>query len=508
VIINQGNTDPEGENKSMRWVAIAIIFSTSLAVATTAQEKSNSNKGKKIGASSVVVDGKKDSATPTKRKVIGASAVIVDAPPPVTTPEAVKALPPPPPNLSRLSIFTNAPLATVTVNKKSYRTNDKGVVPESLDLKPGATTITVEHPDFLSQTETLTLVKGKSLPYSIALVSRYGQIRLGGIPEDAQILLDEQAVTASRDGETILLTRITTGQHTLRISHPDYLTRQESLEVKPGEDTVDAKGLELALADLVVEALPGAEVYVDNELRGKVLPDGTLSITAIKPGERQLRVVKNGYIEQKLTTTLAVGSRKLAVNILPIPNSGEFFDPFNSGLSRWDAPAAWRVEGAKMIVQGPRQIGTPKGGVFRDFDGQFSVKLVNGKGVAWTIHLQGNNYYLFYLSGPQGRFPRQLRSYIVQNNQLDLEKCHNAVSTDIVRLTNNDIYTIRLRVRGNRIETFIKPETGSDAGTENPLDVFIDEANLWTYGNVGFVALDGEEVLVDDVGIKPLEATR
>jgi hypothetical protein len=159
-------------------------------------------------------------------------------------------------------------------------------------------------------------------------------------------------------------------------------------------------------------------------------------------------------------------------------------------------------------VQGPRQIGTPKGGVFRDFDGQFSVKLVNGKGVAWTIHLQGNNYYLFYLSGPQGRFPRQLRSYIVQNNQLDLEKCHNAVSTDIVRLTNNDIYTIRLRVRGNRIETFIKPETGSDAGTENPLDVFIDEANLWTYGNVGFVALDGEEVLVDDVGIKPLEATR
>src|SRR5205823_1028187 len=105
----------------------------------------------------------------------------------------------------------------------------------------------------------------------------------------------------------------------------------------------------------------------------------------------------------------------------------------------------------------------------------------------------------------QGKFRGQLRTYICQEGKLDLNNFQNSASTDVVKLTKDDIYTISIKARGNKIETYIKPESGPDAGTEFPLDVFIDEKNQYFYGNIGFCSVDGEEMLIDDVGIKPIE---
>jgi hypothetical protein len=486
--------------KNVKFLLTAILI---ISCAFASVSANMQDQGKKKIRSSGAVAGEEEKEGKKTKVTFGKTGAVVGG-----GDEEVKAPPPPPPSLSRIAIVS-VPDADVVVNSKHYRTDSKGVVRQAVDLRPGAATIIVRHPDYEEKTEKVVLKQGQSIVQRIDLISKYGEIKLGGIPEKAQVFIDglDKTADVQREGEEITLVRVPKGVRKLKVTHPDYITREDELEVKPGEQLADAKGLALALADLTVHSLPGAEIYIDNEPRGKVLPDGSFVVTGIKPGERSIRIVKDGYVEKKLVEKLAVGIKEINVKIQPIPNSGEFFDAFNAGLNRWEAPAEWKVEGAKLVLRGSSQIGFPKGGNFRDLDGQFSVRMANGKGIAWTLHLQGNtkNYYLFYLCGPKGKFPGQFRTYICREGKFDLNNFQNSVPTSIVTITDKDIYTVRISVRGNKVETFIKPETGPEAGGEQPLDVFIDESNLFTYGNIGFTTIDGEETIIDDVGIKPVE---
>lgn len=491
------------------------IFSALLLVTlltTTGFAAGDKGQGKtKIGASGGVSDNEDKKPEDKKPKVkIGATGAVKDAEK-VDNPTKVAPPPPPPPSLSRIAITTNAPNAEVLVNNKRYKADINGIVRDTIDLKPGTANITVQHPDFEPKTETISLKKGEGIVHHVPLISKYGEIKLGGIPPEAKLFIDNQELTADkfqRDGVDVLIGRIPVGARKLKITHPDYITREENIEFKPGDELVDAKGLVLATSDLTVHSVAGAEVYIDGENKGKVLPDGNVVINGIKPGEREIRLVKDGYQEAKLKESLLIGAKELAIKLMPIPNSGEFFDPFNSGLNRWDSPSDWKIENAKLIVKGNSKLGFPKNANFRDFDAQFSLKMVNGKGIAWAMRIQGGgkNYYLFYLAGPQSNTPNQLRTYICRDGKLELNNYQNSVSTAVVTLTPKDIYTVRLKVRGNKMETFIKPETGPEAGREQPLDVFIDETNQLTYGNIGFSTINGEEAIIDDFGIKPIES--
>jgi hypothetical protein len=420
----------------------------------------------------------------------------------------VKPPPPPPPALSRIVIYTNAIDAEVLVNKKVFKAN-KGITP-FIDLPPGHAKFEIKHPDFDPLALDLLLEKGKAKTEKIDLVSKYGDLKLGGIPEGAQIFIDDQELTASakRDGEELTLNRLPRGKRKLKITHPDYITREEDTEIKAGELIADAAGMVLATADLTVTSTPGAEIYVDAESKGKVLPAGKIVINGIKPGEREIKVVKDGYEEKKLIQKLAIGAADLTVKLIPVPNTGEFFEPFNNGLALWDAPTDWKVdEKSKLHVQGPSKLGLPKKGNFRDLDGQFTLKMLNGKGLAWALRVNGGgkNYYLFHLSGPKGKTPNMFRTYICQDGNLDLTKFAQSIKVNTVTLSPDYFYSLRIVARGNKIETFIKPNQGPEAGTEIPLDVFTDESNTFTYGNIAFTTIDGEEAMVDDVGIKPVE---
>src|SRR6185369_5761840 len=139
-----------------------------------------------------------------------------------------------------------------------------------------------------------------------------------------------------------------------------------------------------------------------------------------------------------------------------------------------EAPKEWKVENIKggdwLIVQGSTKLGFPRDTTYRDFDAEFTFQMPNGKGIAWAVRVQGanyNDYYLFYLSGPNGKFRNQLRTYIVKNGQFDLSKPEPTPVDCLVKLTPDYIYTIRIEARGNKIDTAIKPETGPpDKGPE------------------------------------------
>ncbi|MBI4850901.1 MAG: hypothetical protein HY819_03645 [Acidobacteria bacterium] len=495
---------------------IKLIFSLILIFSLTNFASAEpSRQGKKIGASGSGTAEKNSNTTgkETKPKVIGASGSgKTEDTPTVTKNVLTQPPPPPPPTLSRIAIVTNAPNAEIFINnaKKPYKADDEGIVPQLIDLKPGTVTLIAKHPDFDEQKLELVLEKGKAKTEKVNLISKYGDIKLGGIPEGAQVFIDgeEKTSIAKREGEELTLSRISRGVRKLKITHPDYITREEDLEIKAGELIADANGLVLATADLNLTSTPGAEIYVDAESKGKVLPSGKIVVNGIKPGEREIKVVKDGYEEKKIVQKLIIGSQDLAVKLVPIPNTGEFFEPFNNGLTQWNAPTDWKVdEKAKLHVQGVSKLGYPKKGIFRDLDGQFTVKMLNGKGLAWALRVtgEGKNYYLFHLSGPKGKTPNMMRTYICQDGNLDLSKFAQSIKVNTVTLSPDYFYSIRISVRGNKIETFIKPNQGPEAGTEIPLDVFIDESNTFTYGNIAFTTVDGEETMIDDVGIKPVE---
>ena len=69
-------------------------------------------------------------------------------------------------------------------------------------------------------------------------------------------------------------------------------------------------------ADLVVKALPGADVYLDGGLKGQTAPSGELMITGLKPGTHSLRVSLQSRqpFEQKID--LAAGQSRQVVATL------------------------------------------------------------------------------------------------------------------------------------------------------------------------------------------------
>jgi hypothetical protein len=462
-----------------------------------------------------------------------------------------KVLPTPPPDKAFLLIASPVPFAEVIINNTSkLKTNEKGNIVNPISLKVTKANVVFRHPDYHELSETVDLSFGKTKLLDLTPISKYGTVVLNGIPEQAKITIDgadPQAATTKRqvvDGqegagidknlkiEKATFARIPTGKHKLKIEHPDYKEWVLEMDVKPGEqkDNFIAPSLELVVAQLnvkpkagAISALAGATIYVDDKEGGQVSPDGTLLVDNIRykktDNKYVIRVVKNGYLEHKEEMALAIGPNPFEVLLKPIPNSKQLSEYFNSGLGKWrtedgtEAPKDWKIENVKggdwLVVQGAPKLGFPKDLNYRDFNAEFMFQMPNAKGIAWAVRVQGakyNDYYLFYLSGPQGKFPNQFRTYVSRNGVIDLSKPDQPPVQSIVKLSSEYIYTIRIEARGNTINTSIKPETGPDAkGRMYPICTFMDEGRPLLYGNIGFRTISGEIFMVKNLFVDPIE---
>jgi hypothetical protein len=178
--------------------------------------------------------------------------------------------------------------------------------------------------------------------------------------------------------------------------------------------------------------------------------------------------------------------------------SPEFVDEFTGGAGLWNAPKSWQASPGKLKVQGPG-VGLVKDSSFKDFRMEFDLIFGNGKGAVWVLRAQDEKtYYLFQLTGPNASSPNIFQSFIYQNGQVKPMK--------LFRVPENlgvpgDKFHIIIEAKGPEIKHFIQVKSNPKATQPQPFSVTTD--NTFSHGQIGFGTKDGEEFIVQFVGIIP-----
>jgi hypothetical protein len=189
--------------------------------------------------------------------------------------------------------------------------------------------------------------------------------------------------------------------------------------------------------------------------------------------------------------------------VSPTPlTSIEFSEEFLN-LNRWKTPpAGWTItKQGRLLIESQPQIGFASGTNYADFDMNFHLQLENAAGAAWALRVQpdGVNYYLFYLSGPEGQYTNRFLTYVVHDNRISPTDFKSSVPV-IVKLSAGGQYEINIRAEKGRITHTITP---ADTGMLTNLGDYSDPDNTFTSGSVGFRTFGIEKFSVDDLFIRP-----
>lgn len=377
-------------------------------------------------------------------------------------------------------------------------------------MTPGSYKLSVTHPDYNPFSTTITIERGKPTTVTPELLSKYGTVMIGGLPTGVSVWFDDRQIASKLDDQGRLwLPRLPVGEHKIKFSAPGYDEWLiEKLIIKPGETLPLTAKMPLATVALIVKARPQARVYLNDEEKGIVQPDGSLSIPNLPPGTYQMRVLLDGYdtLEKSLSLTLDRRHLVEAVELAPVAESSEATDNFRQELSKWSpAPKTWKVEKGSLRLSGDAvalfkdATETRPSNVYRDFRWDFDVSFGNGKGAAWIVRAKDRqNYYLFELiTSKSGQPRRALNFYLCRNGKLELKD-----SRDVVEKIEkpNDSFHITVIATGNQFAHTIS--IASNPGTEaQPLGTFTD--NTFAYGGIGFQAVNGIEMIVRSFVVIP-----
>ncbi len=348
----------------------------------------------------------------------------------------------------------------------------------------------------------------------LKLTAQFAALKLVNLPEAAQVLIDDQPrATADKSGN-VTIADLAPGKHKLTIRHPEYDEFNNELgSVEAGTQLSYPRLPLVKVARLLVQTQPGALVMIDGALKGKAEADGKVLIKyeLDQASEHSISIVLLGYQDWVTRELIKPGAKTISAKMEPIITSAGVSDTFDD-LSLWNAPPGWKLTPVKMpngkdnrkLTVSGEQSGSPKGTIYRDFDALFEVRLNDGKGATWTMKIDksGRNYYLFHLAGPKSDTPKKFYTYLVKDGQLTQVSTPIPVIAD---LNQKDSYTIRLAVRGYKIQHWI---ISNATGEENDLGIYTDISdtkNTYLYGTFGFRALHGETFTIDDFSIQPMK---
>ncbi|HZS05359.1 MAG TPA: carboxypeptidase-like regulatory domain-containing protein [Blastocatellia bacterium] len=363
-----------------------------------------------------------------------------------------------------------------------------------------------------------TSAAGKSVPLAasatvrLKLTAQFAALKLVNLPEAAQVFIDDQLKTTADKTGSVTIADLAPGKHKLTIRHPEYDEFSNELGNLAAGDLLSYPSLPLVkVARLTVQTMPGALVMIDGALKGKAEADGKVLIKyeLDKASEHSISIALLGYQDWVTREMLTPGAKNITAKLEPIVTSAGVSDTFDD-LSLWSAPASWKLAPVKMpngrdnrkLTVSGEQLGVPKGTLYRDFDGLFEIRLNDGRGATWAMRIDksGRNYYLFHLAGPKSETPKKFYTYLVKDGQMTQVSTPIPVIAD---LNQKDSYTIRLSVRGHRIQHWI---VSNSTGEENDLGIYTDISdtkNSYLYGTFGFRSLKGETFTVDDFSIQP-----
>jgi hypothetical protein len=264
--------------------------------------------------------------------------------------------------------------------------------------------------------------------------------------------------------------------------------------------------LERAAVELVVVTEAGATVYVDNVERGTVPADGLLRVPDVTPGKREVKITKPGFLDGVVVGEYHVGAPvRVEVSLAPEPSSKAISEDFEIGLGKWSRPASgFAADNGELVVGNCPVPGLLKAN-YRDFTLHFELALRDGKGAAWVLRAKDpRNYYLFYLSGPRGRYPNRFVTFEVRDGVVDVDNPLSSPSLPTV-LAPNGYYSIDVDVRGSTVTTTITAEDAKsgEVGRRKNLDALTIERSSYPIGSVGFRTFADETFAVDNFFVLP-----
>jgi hypothetical protein len=176
-----------------------------------------------------------------------------------------------------------------------------------------------------------------------------------------------------------------------------------------------------------------------------------------------------------------------------------FSDDFSHGSRFWTIPPSWSIR--EGLIVRDSGLGFLRGQVYQDFRMEFEVSFVKGKDVVWVVRARdGDNYYMFHLSGPGSEAPYRFRSYV----------CIGGVSREIRNLdVPKDLFArdtgLRIIVegRGETLRNSVQAQRDRGNVQTRELDTLSDKR--FASGLVGFKAVPGSEAKIRFVLIAPVE---
>jgi hypothetical protein len=339
-----------------------------------------------------------------------------------------------------------------------------------------------------------------------ALSSKYGLVVIGPAREGGEVFVDGQKAAKAlfdKENNVIAVDGLLPGRREIIYEHPDLVPVRKVFEkVESGQSYPWTFQPVPATVELAIRTNAGAGVFV-GEMSYCATPDNTPFKVLVRPGTREVRLVKDGYEEFRKTYDFVVGT-PVSINetLRPIP---EFSDGFDGGLANWVAPKSWSFDAAKrLVVSNSPELGYPKGIDYTNCQIAFQLRLLNDVGAAWAVRAQDpNNYYLFYLSGPRSRYPNTFRTYIVRGGQFNAASPASTADLPIVLARNVD-YTVVIKAEGPVITHGITP---ASTGVTVNIGYFKDpNLNAFTRGGFGFRTVGSEEFTIDDLVAEPIRA--
>ena len=197
-----------------------------------------------------------------------------------------------------LKISSEPSGAEVYVNT-SYR----GITPLTLELPPGEYTIEIKKEGYAPYTEKARILPGEATEVITTLSLLNSALTITSEPSEAKVYLNDTLIGST----PIQNYKVTPGTYTLGIVKDGYESHTVEVTVGPGESKNLSVTLSPIKGSLTITSEPSeAEVYLNNTLIGKTPLDGYQVI----PGSYDLKIVKEGYQEYRVTVTIKPGETK------------------------------------------------------------------------------------------------------------------------------------------------------------------------------------------------------
>src|SRR6185503_2764905 len=361
-------------------------------------------------------------------------------------------------------------------------------------------------PDYEPYNEVVNMKPREPAIVEAVLSSRFGTLRIFPAKEGVKILDNEKAISPDKitvDKENrIVLDGLGPGKHEITYDLSGYVIYKGTFPVTAGGEHIWNFLPERAVVDLTVRTDPKTAVYIDGKQVGTTPADGVLK-EAVELGHHEVKLVKEDYEEFSTTLTFEYGKPlPFAKKLVPLPTSAEFSDDFDIAKpALWSMPAAGvSFVGGRLQFENAKSLCMPTNIRYRDFEMNFHLKLANAGGAAWAVRIKdSNNFYLFYLSGPEGLFPNRFNTYIVHNNEFNPAKptLSNAI---IARVVAGGQYEIHISAIGNLINHTI---TSAETGKPENLGSFPDPDSTFLLGGIGFRNVGREKFSIDELVVKP-----